>query len=103
MCPSPRPDSFATASPSAAAIGANTSVTPSATPPVECLSTVGRSRPKVEEGQRFAGVDHRLRQGEGLIGVEPADQGRHQERGGQGVGHATLEVGRREALDLPSE
>ena len=87
VCPSPRPDSFATASPSAAAIGANTSVTPSATPPVECLSTVGRSRP-VEEGQRLAGVDHRLRQGEGLVGVEPADQGRHEERRRQRVGHA---------------
>ena len=42
VCPSPRPESLATASPSDAAIGANTSVTPSATPPVECLSTFGR-------------------------------------------------------------
>ena len=41
VCPSPRPESFATQSPSAAASGANNSVTPSATPPVECLSTVG--------------------------------------------------------------
>ena len=43
--PSPRPESFATARPSEAASGANTSVTPSATPPVECLSTFGREIP----------------------------------------------------------
>ncbi len=46
--PRPRPESLATASPSAAASGANTSVTPSETPPVECLSTVGRSIPPNE-------------------------------------------------------
>ena len=45
VCPSPRPESLATARPRAAASGAKTRVTPSATPPVECLSTVGRSRP----------------------------------------------------------
>ncbi len=44
VCPKPRPESFATASPIDAASGANTSVTPSATPPVECLSTLGRPR-----------------------------------------------------------
>ena len=45
VCPRPRPDSFATASPSEAASGANTRVTPSLTPPVECLSTLGRLTP----------------------------------------------------------
>ena len=42
VCPKPRPESFATASPREAASGANTRVTPSLTPPVECLSTLGR-------------------------------------------------------------
>ena len=45
MCPKPLPDSFATARPSDAASGANTRVTPSPTPPVECLSTLGRVTP----------------------------------------------------------
>ena len=39
VCPSPRPDIFATVTPHAAAIGAETSVVVSPTPPVECLST----------------------------------------------------------------
>jgi hypothetical protein len=43
--PRPRPDSFTTASPSAAARGPNTSDTPSLTPPVECLSTLGIETP----------------------------------------------------------
>ena len=39
--PRPRPESLTTCIPSAAASGATTSVVPSPTPPVECLSTVG--------------------------------------------------------------
>src|SRR2546430_2023499 len=50
VCPKPRPESFATASPREAASGANTRVTPSLTPPVECLSTLGRlTRERSEE------------------------------------------------------
>ena len=42
VCPSPRPDSCGTAAPHAATSGASGSVILSPTPPVECLSTVGR-------------------------------------------------------------
>ena len=42
--PSPRPDSCGTAAPQAATSGARGSVILSPTPPVECLSTVGRLR-----------------------------------------------------------
>ncbi len=42
MWPSPRPDSCGTAAPHAATSGASGSVILSPTPPVECLSTVGR-------------------------------------------------------------
>ena len=41
VCPSPWPESLTTCIPSSAASGATTSVVPSPTPPVECLSTVG--------------------------------------------------------------
>ena len=40
--PSPRPDSCGTATPQAATSGASGSVILSPTPPVECLSAVGR-------------------------------------------------------------
>ena len=43
--PRPRPDSWGTAAPHAATSGASTSDTLSPTPPVECLSTVGRPTP----------------------------------------------------------
>ena len=45
VCPSPRPDIFATVPPHAATSGATTSVVVSPTPPVLCLSsfTPGRS------------------------------------------------------------
>ena len=42
MWPSPRPDSCGTATPQAATSGASGSVILSPTPPVECLSAVGR-------------------------------------------------------------
>ena len=42
VCPSPRPDSCGTATPHAATSGASGSVILSPTPPVECLSAVGR-------------------------------------------------------------
>ena len=44
VCPSPRPDNCGTAAPHAATSGANGKVILSPTPPVECLSTVGRDR-----------------------------------------------------------
>ncbi len=44
VCPSPRPDSCGTAAPQAATTGASGRVILSPTPPVECLSVVGRSR-----------------------------------------------------------
>ena len=43
VCPSPRPDSCGTAAPHAATVGASGKVILSPTPPVECLSVVGRS------------------------------------------------------------
>ena len=43
--PSPRPDSCGTAAPQAATAGVSGSVTMSPTPPVLCLSTVGRPTP----------------------------------------------------------
>ena len=46
MWPSPRPDSCGTATPQAATSGANGSVILSPTPPVECLSAVGRDSPE---------------------------------------------------------
>ena len=42
VCPSPRPESCGTATPHAATSGASGSVILSPTPPVECLSAVGR-------------------------------------------------------------
>ena len=42
MCASPRPESFATGMPMAAASGASAIVVLSPTPPVECLSTTVR-------------------------------------------------------------
>ena len=42
MWPRPRPDSWGTATPQAATSGASGSVILSPTPPVECLSAVGR-------------------------------------------------------------
>ncbi len=44
VCPSPRPDSCGTATPNDATSGASGSVILSPTPPVECLSAVGRDR-----------------------------------------------------------
>src|SRR5690606_34275399 len=44
VCPSPRPDSCGTYAPQAATSGASGRVILSPTPPVECLSAVGRSR-----------------------------------------------------------
>ena len=44
--PSPRPDSWGTATPHAATSGARGSVILSPTPPVECLSAVGRDSPE---------------------------------------------------------
>ena len=46
MWPSPRPDSCGTATPQAATSGASGSVILSPTPPVECLSAVGRDSPE---------------------------------------------------------
>jgi hypothetical protein len=45
VCPSPRPDSCGTAAPHAATAGASGNVILSPTPPVECLSVVGRPTP----------------------------------------------------------
>ena len=44
MWPSPRPEIIGTAAPQAAMIGASTRLTLSPTPPVECLSRIGRPR-----------------------------------------------------------
>ncbi len=44
--PSPRPESWGTATPQAATSGARGSVILSPTPPVECLSAVGRESPE---------------------------------------------------------
>src|ERR1700759_3826285 len=44
VCPRPRPDIIGTAAPQAATIGANSRLTLSPTPPVECLSSTGPLR-----------------------------------------------------------
>ena len=46
VCPSPRPDSWGTLTPKTATSGASGRVILSPTPPVECLSAVGRGRPE---------------------------------------------------------
>ena len=46
VCPRPRPESCGTATPQAATSGASGRVILSPTPPVECLSAVGRERPE---------------------------------------------------------
>ena len=46
VCPRPRPDSWGTATPKVATRGARGSVILSPTPPVECLSAVGRPIPE---------------------------------------------------------
>ncbi len=98
VCPSPRPDSFATASPSAAPSGANASVTPSATPPVECLSTFGREIPSSASVSPEA--DHRAGERQGLFVVEPVDAGRHEPRRGLIVGEFAPGIVEHEGSEL---
>ena len=54
VCPRPRPDSWGTAAPNVATRGVSGSVVLSPTPPVECLSVVGRVSPgKVRRSPEF--------------------------------------------------
>jgi len=46
VCPSPRPDNWGTAAPQAPTSGASIKEILSPTPPVECLSTLGRESPR---------------------------------------------------------
>ena len=64
--------------------GANTSVTPSATPPVECLST--RGRPTVAERSTVSPESIIARVSASVSSASrPAEQARHEERGGERV------------------
>ena len=56
VCPSPRPDIMGTASPAAAINGARTIDTLSPTPPIECLSTAGRSSPDVSSRDPLSSI-----------------------------------------------
>jgi len=59
--PRPRPDSCGTAAPQAATVGASGNVILSPTPPVECLSVVGRSSPdqSIRSPERIIASVHR--------------------------------------------
>ena len=65
MWPRPRPEIIGTAPPHAARIGASISETLSPTPPVECLSSTGRSRSHSQDGAR---ARHRRGERDALVG-----------------------------------
>ena len=98
VCPRPRPESFATASPRDAARGTKTSVTPSLTPPVECLSTFGRSTPG--SGRVSPGVDHCPGHRRRLSRREPPQERSHEERGSLIVGDLPASVSQHERPEL---
>ena len=76
--PRPRPDSCGTATPYAATSGASGSVILSPTPPVECLSTVGRSTP--DRSSRSPEAIIARVQRASSSGWQAAQQHRHQQR-----------------------
>ena len=99
--PRPRPLSCGTAAPQAATSGASGRVILSPTPPVECLSVVGR--PPTDSGGndiRIARRDHRVGPPRDLAPVHAVEQDRHREGGHLLVGDLAAGVGGDHPVDL---
>ena len=96
--PRPRPDSCGTATPHAATSGASGSVILSPTPPVECLSAVGRDSP--EKSIRSPRGDHRGGPAGDLAPVHAVEQDRHRQRRHLLVGDDAARVGVDHPVDL---
>ena len=96
--PSPRPDSWGTAAPQAATSGHSGRLILSPTPPVECLSTVGRLT--AAEVQPLAAGDHRRRSRWRARGRPAPEEDGHQQGRGLLVGDLAGRVGRQEPADL---
>ena len=88
--PRPRPDSCGTAAPHAATSGARMSETLSPTPPVECLSTVGRPTP--DRSSRSPEAIIAAVQARSSPGVEAAEVDGHEQRGHLLVGDLAADV-----------
>ena len=90
-----------TAAPQAATSGESGSVILSPTPPVECLSVVGR--PTEDVGRQLhadAGGDHRLGPPRDLAARHAVEQDRHGQRRHLLVGDVAARVGRDDPVDL---
>ena len=98
MCPSPRPLSWGTATPHAATSGASGSVILSPTPPVECLSAVGRDSDG--EVHPFPRRDHGAGPAGDLAPVHAVEQDRHRQRRHLLVGDVAARVGVDHPVDL---
>ena len=96
--PRPRPVSCGTATPQAATSGASGRVILSPTPPVECLSAVGRE--SAGEVQPLAGRDHRGGPAGDLARGHPVEQDRHRQRRHLLVGDDAARVGVDDPVDL---
>ena len=97
-CPSARPELLGTSAPQAATTGTTTSDVLSPTPPVLCLPTfTPASARQIDAAARS---DHRIGQPAGLLGVEPAEEDRHQQRRGLVIGNLPSGHTRHERVDL---
>ena len=96
--PSPRPDSCGTGTPQAATRGASGRVILSPTPPVECLSAVGRESP--EKNHSLARRDHRGRPALDLASGHPVEEDGHRQRRHLLLGHHAAGVGVDHPVDL---
>ena len=97
--PRPRPESFATASPSAAASGREDEGHAVGDPAGGVL--VHRGPVEIAERDRVARGDHRARHRQRLVLVQAPQQRRHEERGGERIAELALRVTSDEGLDLP--
>ena len=88
--PRPRPESLATATPSAATSGTTISESLSPTPPVLCLSTTGR--PTRAEVEHAAGGRHQVGQVGKLLAVQAVAADGHQPGRDLIVGHVAAHV-----------
>ena len=98
MWPRPRPDSCGTATPQAATSGASGSVILSPTPPVECLSAVGRD--SAEKSIRSPDAIIAAVQRRDLAAVHAVEQDRHRQRRHLLVGDVAPRVGVDDPVDL---
>src|SRR5213596_2506569 len=89
--PSPRPEIIGTAPPQAATIGASSSETLSPTPPVECLSSTGRSR-----SQRSTSPERVI----ALVRAHAVDDDRHRQGSDLGIADRAVGDAGDEPLDL---